>query len=61
MKNAAPRVIAAEPHDGDSSEALLAAADARMYQDKQRWRDNGEPSCGDSFPGGLPLPPLHKM
>ena len=49
------------PRDGDSSEALLAAADARMYQDKHRWRDNGERGPGDSFPGSLPRPPLHKM
>jgi diguanylate cyclase (GGDEF)-like protein len=49
------------PRDGDSSEALLAAADARMYQDKHRWRDNGERHPDDSFPAGLPKPPIHKM
>jgi diguanylate cyclase (GGDEF)-like protein len=49
------------PRDGDSSEALLAAADARMYQDKQRWRDIDERSGGDNFPAGLPRPPIHKM
>ena len=43
------------PRDGDSSEALLAAADARMYQDKHRWRDNGERRSGDTFPA--PAPP----
>ena len=49
------------PRDGDSSEALLAAADARMYQDKHRWRDNGERARRRQLPGGLPRPPLHKM
>ena len=48
------------PRDGDSSEALLAAADARMYQDKHRWREEGERPPGDRFPT-LPRPPLHKM
>ena len=48
------------PRDGDSSEALLAAADERMYQDKSRWRDDRE-RPDDSFPAGLPRPPLHKM
>ena len=49
------------PRDGDSSEALLAAADARMYQDKSRWRDDREPRPDDDFPAGLPRPPIHKM
>jgi diguanylate cyclase (GGDEF)-like protein len=49
------------PRDGDSAEALLAAADARMYQDKHRWRDNGERRPSDTFPAGMPRPPLHKM
>ncbi|WP_291984229.1 diguanylate cyclase [Luteitalea sp.] len=53
------------PRDGDSSEALLAAADARMYQDKHRWREQGdrdrEHGSGDTFPNNLPRPPLHKM
>ncbi len=48
------------PRDGDSSEALLAAADARMYQDKHRWRDRHEHRQPDPFPA-LPRPPLHKM
>ncbi len=48
------------PRDGDSSEALLAAADARMYQDKGRWRDQAEGPVGDTFPIH-PRPPLHKM
>ena len=48
------------PRDGDSSEALLAAADARMYQDKDRWRDAGDATAAEPFPG-LPRPPLHKM
>jgi diguanylate cyclase (GGDEF)-like protein len=50
------------PRDGDSSEALLAAADARMYQDKHRWRDDGSASPTDPFT--LPVPPrtpLRKM
>jgi diguanylate cyclase (GGDEF)-like protein len=49
------------PRDGDSSEALLAAADARMYQDKHRWRDHGDRRQGDAFPDGLPHPPHRKM
>ncbi len=48
------------PRDGDSSEALLAAADARMYQDKQRWRENSDQRDRDVFPA-LARPPLHKM
>ena len=48
------------PRDGDSSEALLAAADARMYQDKHRWRDTGDGPTGDTFPVH-PRPPFHKM
>ncbi len=50
------------PRDGDSSEALLAAADARMYQDKHRWRDDRSTSPADPF--ALPVPPrtpLRKM
>jgi diguanylate cyclase (GGDEF)-like protein len=49
------------PRDGDSSEALLAAADARMYQDKHRWRDSGARGPSDAFPPSLPGPPLRKM
>ena len=49
------------PRDGDSAEALLAAADARMYQDKHRWREHGERRPSDTFPAGMPRPPLHKM
>ncbi len=49
------------PRDGDSAEALLAAADARMYQDKHRWRDQATGRDGDGFAPGLPRPPLHKM
>ncbi|BCS31565.2 hypothetical protein TBR22_A07670 [Luteitalea sp. TBR-22] len=48
------------PRDGDSSEALLAAADARMYQDKHRWREQGERRPAEPMPA-LPRPPLHKM
>ena len=48
------------PRDGDSSEALLAAADSRMYQNKQHWRERGARRLSDPFPG-LPRPPLHKM
>lgn len=49
------------PRDGDSSEALLAAADARMYQDKHRWREAGEAAPGTSYPPLHARPPLHKM
>jgi diguanylate cyclase (GGDEF)-like protein len=48
------------PRDGDSSEALLAAADARMYQDKHRWREPGDRVQAEPFPA-LPRPPIHKM
>lgn len=48
------------PRDGDSSEALLAAADSRMYEDKQRWRERGEGRQTERFPA-LPRPPFHKM
>jgi diguanylate cyclase (GGDEF)-like protein len=48
------------PRDGDSSEALLAAADSRMYQDKQRWRDRSDRRQAEPFPT-LPRPPPHKM
>jgi diguanylate cyclase (GGDEF)-like protein len=48
------------PRDGDSSEALLAAADARMYQDKHHWRDRQEHQPTDPFPA-LARPPVHKM
>jgi diguanylate cyclase (GGDEF)-like protein len=48
------------PRDGDSSEALLAAADARMYQDKHRWRDGSDRTPPESFPA-IPRPPIHKM
>lgn len=48
------------PRDGDSSEALLAAADSRMYEDKQRWRERGDGRQSERFPA-LPRPPLHKM
>ncbi len=48
------------PRDGDSSEALLAAADARMYQDKHRWRDDtGDGPSPDTIV--QPRPPFHKM
>lgn len=48
------------PRDGDSAEALLAAADSRMYEDKQRWRERGDRRPAEPFPT-LPRPPLHKM
>lgn len=48
------------PRDGDSSEALMAAADARMYKDKHRWRGQGVTSASDPMPA-LPRPPLRKM
>jgi diguanylate cyclase (GGDEF)-like protein len=49
------------PRDGDTSEALLASADTRMYQDKHRWRDtDGEAPGTDPFPVHS-RPPLHKM
>jgi len=48
------------PRDGDSSEALLAAADARMYQNKHHWRERPERRHADPLPA-LPRPPLHKM
>ncbi|HTU99002.1 MAG TPA: diguanylate cyclase [Luteitalea sp.] len=44
------------PRDGDSSEALLAAADSRMYQDKQRWREPASPPADT-----LPPTPLRRM
>jgi diguanylate cyclase (GGDEF)-like protein len=47
------------PRDGDSSEALMAAADARMYQDKHRWREQAARQ-GEPMPT-VPCPPLHKM
>jgi len=49
------------PRDGDSSEALLAAADARMYQDKHRWRDDSQATPGSGYPPLHARPPLHKM
>ena len=49
------------PRDGDSSEALLAAADARMYRDKHRWREPGDHRQPETFSGRLPHPPQHKM
>lgn len=50
------------PRDGDSSEALLAAADARMYQDKHRWRDQADgASPSATFPALHARPPIHKM
>ena len=49
------------PRDGDSSEALLAAADTRMYQDKHRWRSEGETTPPSSYPAIHARPPVHKM
>ncbi len=48
------------PTDGDSSEALLAAADSRMYENKHRWREDrgARPSAG---PFIHQRPPIHKM
>ena len=48
------------PRDGDSSEALLAVADARMYRDKRRWRAGPPGAPPDRFPS-LPPTPLRKM
>lgn len=50
------------PRDGDSSEALLAAADERMYQDKHRWRDETDGATpASAYPALHARPPVHKM
>jgi diguanylate cyclase (GGDEF)-like protein len=50
-ENALPRVsfgISWFPEDGRSADALLAAADARMYEDKSRARAARESAAGAS-------------
>jgi diguanylate cyclase (GGDEF)-like protein/putative nucleotidyltransferase with HDIG domain len=42
------------PHDGDSYEALLAAADSRMYQDKAHRKRHGAPA-EPARPAGRPV------
>lgn len=48
------------PRDGDSSEALLAAADARMYQDKHCWRERIELTPIEPLTSGA-APPVRRM